>query len=221
MTSKKEQVRSCMREMLKVYLDPVLLPHGFERGPKSMVYRRKLDQTHQEIDFTPAVSPRYRPGAEAHINASFTVRMPQVGEEARGFVDQKALGWQGPECALDEVIGQPLAFCSPNREDHSAAQKWYAAVPDDYRGLGPVIGSFVEAHVIALLNEIRGPKDFIRLYENKDPRILIAKDHWVLVAAAYRVIGNYIKARDTLYKYFGQPWRLERFPEMYEKVGRP
>ncbi|MCX2784216.1 hypothetical protein OQJ46_14580 [Microbulbifer thermotolerans] len=198
-------------EMLNGPVDQALSKYNFKRRRGSLVYKRKLVESIQEIDFITEFFPRYEQGAEAHIHPFFVWKIPLVSKEALRLVNgNKMLLANAP----DIVLKQPIEISAP-KEYH---ERWFTKSAEDYSRVGVAICSFIEQWLVELLERLQGIDDLLEAYESSD-NCLLKQQHWyVYVTAAYLLKGEREKARSVMESHLGNPGLKKRYSAVYDNI---
>lgn len=200
--------KASLLNMLEGSVDQALLAHSFKRRNGSTVYKRKLIESIQEIDFVADFFPRYESGAEAHIHPVLTWKIPVVSEEALRLVGgNKMLLANAP----DLLLKQPIEICAP-KEHHD---RWFTKKQDDYVLVGNSICAFMEKWAYGLLNDIQTVNDLVNAYESSDSRLLKQQHWYVFVVAAYLLQGECEKAKSVMEEHLGNPGLKKRYAAVY------
>jgi len=207
-------IKEAKANLLKVLDGPVdqfLLKLGFKRRKGSLVYKKKLSEAVQEIEFVTDYFPRYENGAEAHIHPVFIWRIPSVSEEALKLVNgNKMLLANAPNILLK----QPIEIFAP-KESH---ERWFTKDKEDYHNVGAAICSFIDEWLANLLESMQGIDDLLMAYET-DNALLLKQQHWyVFVTAAYLLKGLPEKAHLVMEEHLGNPGLRKRYSAVYDNL---
>lgn len=210
MTALKVAKPKLLAALAKVVDEPLSL-QGYSRGKNGLIYKRKLNDSVQEINFIADWYPRYRPGAEAFIHPVFLVSMPKINKLGLYLVngDKFLLG------GARYVAGQPIEFTVSKEK-----RPIYFATGE--KGFVEVCGSilaFLRRTVLPLLDELSTPADLVRVYESNDPRVWKQK-HWhVYIAAAYCELGTIEKAREVINEQFASLGLRRQYSMVFESLA--
>jgi len=196
--------------MLAEIIDPVLFEKGFKRSAKSTVYKRKLDEASQEINFWTYFSPRYDSHA-AHIYPSAVFKIPQLGAEASRLIGEDKMWLPGDP---DIVMGDPIDMCAPNEHHES----WYATTMEDFIAAGLSIRTFMEKWLYGLLSDLQNTDGLIKLYESDDSRLRRTERLIIYFAAAYSLKGDKEKALGVMEKHLGRLGSRKRYAAVYRSL---
>lgn len=203
-----KSAKANLLEMLDGPVDQALSKYNFKRRKGSLVYKRKLAESIQEIDFVTDFFPRYEQGAEAHIHPFFVWKIPSVSEEALRLVNgNKMLLANAP----DILLKQPIEISAP-KENH---ERWFTKSADDYSQIGVAICSFMEQWLVDLLESLQSIDDLLEAYESSDDRLLKQQHWYVYVTAAYMLKGEREKARSVMESHLGNPGLKKRYSAVY------
>ncbi|MEP3581584.1 MAG: hypothetical protein ABJN36_06350 [Cyclobacteriaceae bacterium] len=206
-----KSAKANLLEMLDGPVDQALSKYNFKRRKVSLVYKRKLAESIQEIDFVTDFFPRYEQGAEAHIHPFFVWKIPSVSEEALRLVNgNKMLLANAP----DILLKQPIEISAP-KENH---ERWFTKSADDYSQIGVAICSFMEQWLVDLLESLQSIDDLLEAYESSDDRLLKQQHWYVYVTAAYMLKGEREKARSVMESHLGNPGLKKRYSAVYDNL---
>lgn len=206
-----KSARANLLNMLGGPVDQALSEYDFKRRKGTLVYRRKLEESIQEIDFVTDFFPRYEQGAEAHIHPFFVWKIPSVSEEALRLVNgNKMLLANAP----DILLKQPIEISAPT-EKH---ERWFTKNADDYLQTGMAICSFIEQWLVDLLGALKNVDDLLEAYESSDDRLLKQQHWYVYVTAAYFLKGKLEKARSVMESHLGNPGLRKRYSAVYDNL---
>lgn len=207
----KNLIKESLLNMLEGPVDQALFALGFKRRKGSTVYKKKLSESVQEIDFVTDYFPRYEVGAEAHIHPMFVWKIPAVSEEALKLVGgNKMLLANAP----DILLKQPIEVCAP-KEHH---ERWFTKEQNDYALIGNSICSFMEKWLYGLLDDMQTVSDLLVAYESSDSRLLKQQHWYVFVTAAYLLKDEHEKAKAVMEKHLGNPGLKKRYAAVYEHL---
>ncbi|WP_404395814.1 hypothetical protein [Pseudoalteromonas phenolica] len=206
-----KEAKTNVLKMLDGPVDQALLELGFKRRKGSLVYKKKLLESIQEIEFVTDYFPRYEDGAEAHIHPVFVWKIPSVSEEALKLVSgNKMLLANAP----DILLKQPIEICAP-KENH---ERWFTKGEEDYPKVGIAICSFIEKWLVDLLESMQGIDDLLKAYESSNA-FLLKQQHWyVFVTAAYMLRGAPEKAKLVMEEHLGNPGLRKRYSAVYDNL---
>lgn len=197
--------------MLEEFVDQPLSTKGFKRRKGSTIYKRKLTDSIQEVDFVADFFPKCELGAEAHIHPVFIWKIPSVTDEAVRLVGgNKMLLANAP----DIILKQPIEICAP-KDSHT---RWFAKSSEDYMLLGNSICSFIEEWLYDLLESLQNADDLIKSYEVSDERLLKQQHWYIFVSAAYSLKDEIDKAKSVMVAHLGNPGLRKRYSSVYERL---
>ena len=192
-------------------VDEPLRSEGFTRGKNGLIYKRKLNDSVQEISFVSDWYPRYHPGAEAHLYPTFLVRMPEVTKLAIEFVrgEVRLLG------GATLIVNQPVEHAAPKGE----RPQWYPTGEKEFVQACRSIVSFMRQWVFPLLSEFSTAEDLVRIHETNDPRVSWQFIWYIYIAAAYCKIGRFEEARKLVNEKFGSPGLRRQYSMVFESLA--
>lgn len=206
-----KQAKANLLKMLDGPVDQALLNLGFKRRKGTLLYRKELPESVQDIEFATDFFPRYEEGAEAHIHPLLVWRIPSVSEEALRLVGgNKMLLANAP----DILLKQPIEVCAP-KENH---ERWFAKGQEDYPKVGITIGSFINKWLIDFLGNMQCIDDLLQAYESSNVYILKQQHWYVFVTAAYMLRGAPDKARMVMEKHLGNSGLRKRYSLVYDNL---
>jgi len=207
----KKLAKENLLNMLEDSVDQALFALGFNRRKESTVYKRKLSESIQEVDFVTDFFPSYEADAEAHIHPVLVWKIPAVSEEALRLVGgNKMLLANAP----DILLKQPIEICAP-KENH---ERWFTKKQDDYVLIGNTICSFMLKWVYSFLNRMQTVNDLLVAYESTDPYFLKQQHWYVFVTAAYVLQGECEKAKLVMEEHLGSPGLKKRYASVYDHL---
>lgn len=196
-------------------VDEPFRSEGFARGKNGLIYKRKLNDSVQEISFASDWYPRYHPGAEAHIYPRFRVMMPEVSKLAIELVRGEVQLLAGVEGAKI-IVNQPIEHVAPKGE----RRQWYATGDEQFVEACESILSFLCKWVLPLLSELSTPGDLVRAYESNDPRITKQIHRYIYIAAAYCELGRIEEAREVVNKQFASLGLRRQYSMVFESLAQ-
>lgn len=203
-----------MQAMLREEVDGLLVDRGFKRSPKSLKYKRKLDESIHHISFEGDIHPRYHRGAEIHVYPKFTWEIPAVTDKVTLLLDNELL----------HVANRPdIAFTAPM--DHMIPEGeraergfWFPMCKDDYLAIGKSVRNFLECRILPVLEELKTVDDLIRIYENPDPRVPFGGHNYVHTSAAYLLKGRPDEALSVMERQFSGLGPRADFASVFEHI---
>ncbi len=193
--------------MMEEEFDEIMNTYGFRRRKNSYTYLREVDTTKQKIEILFFLHPSYQVGALAHIYPWLSVYYPKVNKIAREMISEDSM----IACLKDKTIRQPIQI-------YSNAERWMLKNDKDSNYLSKNIAMFLEKYTIPLLNDLKNVEGFIRMYEQKDKRIIMDDAKYIFVASSYVLQRDYQKGLMVLEKRFGRPGLRERYSLAFEYI---
>lgn len=209
--TKLSDVRAALLQALAMDVDRKFQANGFARGKNSLVYTRKLPEAIQRISFDIDTLPGLPTGKTAHLRPAYQIAMPAVSKAALELVGNDAQLLAG---APEVVLNQPIEFSAP-KDVH---RRWLASEAELYSACSEVF-EFSKIWLFPLLNSLSTSEDLIKLYEDKDPRIVVQNHFYIFVAAAYQLHGDSEKARELALLRFGSPSLRKRYGTLFVSLG--
>ena len=202
------ELKNDLLESLAQVVDHPLRQAGFIRKTGSFIYFRTLNDAEQWITFVMDSHPKCQPGAEAHIHPMLQLAIPKVCETALALVKgDKFLLANAP----DIIVNQPIDCTAP--KDRQV--RWFATGHGQFVSTCEAIKTFIFEWVLPFLSEVTTPADLVKIYENRDMRMM-QQQHWhIRIAAAYKAMGQIGKAREVVQQHFGSPGLRKRYAPLF------
>lgn len=197
---------SCTPEVL----DPILVPLGFRRSPRSLVYSRDFPGATHEFVLSFDSSPRYAPQARMHLVPAVSIRMPEVARTALQMTgDQFRFG------SSDVIIGHQTQNLAPNSEH----RRWFVSDATSCRLALEDIAVFFPRWVEPFLRDYTSPDDLLRQYEAGDKRPIQQHHLFLFVAACYFLRGQRARAAQVLDTHSGKPGLRKIYARAFDSVA--
>lgn len=193
-------------------LDELLKRRSFERGGKSLVYRRSCDRLGQTIDICFDLSPGYEPGAIAHV-------LPQVCIECQEVVpviERMTSGIPTARAFRGRVAGMVLRQQVQNLAPRERRLDWFLYGMDRANTDMHPLKAFVAGWVIPFLEEYSSLESLLVGYERGDWRLPNDNRFHLYVAACYVLHGLPNKGLDLLNRRFGQAGPRKQYAQAFD-----
>ena len=202
----KELLLGCAPEVL----DPVLIPLGFRRPRRGLVYSREFSGTNHELILSFDSSPRYAPTAKMHLVPGVSIKMPAVVRTALQMTgDEFRFG------SSDVVIGHQMQNLAPNCDQ----RRWFVSDATSCRLALGEVATFFSQWVEPFLRDYTSPDDLLRQYEAGDKRPIQQHNFFVFVAACYFLRGRKDRASQVLEKHLGKPGLRKIYARAFDSVA--
>lgn len=176
-----------MLEMLQESIDDVLRDNGFIRKQKFLFYTKKIGTTKQKIIMH---SFSYH-STYIQIYPFYSVSFPRINEVAKEMTKNDTFLHDVICDMKNDTIHQPIQHIAKS-------ESWVLENGKKRTEFVPEIEAFLKQHTIPLLADLACEDNFIKLYENKDKRIVIGDVENIFVASAYVLKKDYKKAFTVL-----------------------
>ena len=206
-------------ESLETYLDTPMAAENFRRGKKSDIYWRRTPDGKQYVYIWS--SKPYRTYEFTIFNPRWSLEFPEV--------NKKAIEMAGDDEYLLFILGakdrDKIIYAGDIRtmlEKTKPWPKWEAETYDEIPDVIKDISKFIQQHLLDFLNETRTIKEYLSVYERKDPRLRVMRHHHfiVYIAAAYLLVGEPEKALRTLDEEITATALRKKFNPVFEYVKR-
>jgi hypothetical protein len=202
--------RELLLKLAPEVLDPVLIPSGFRRSQRSLVYSRSFPRTKQELCLSFDTSPRYAPESKMHLHAAVCIKMAEVAKTACEMTgDSFRFG------RSDIVISQPMDILIPKTEN----RRWLISDYETCRLALEEVAAFFPRWVEPFLRDYTSPDELVRQYEAGDRRPIQQHHFYVFVAACYLLRGQRDKAAQVLARHLGKPGLRKIYGRAFDSVA--
>ena len=206
-------------ESLETYLDAPMAAENFRRGNKSDTYWRRTSDGKQYVFIIPI---KQYPGYDFTIfRVRFGLEFPEV--------KKKAIEMAGNDEYLLFILGAKdrykIIYADDIRtmlEKPKPWPKWEAETYDEVPSVIKDISEFIQQYLLDFLNETKTIKEYLSVYERKDPRLQVKNQYHfiVYIAAAYLLVGEPEKALRTLDEEITATAMRKKFSPVFEYVKR-
>ena len=191
-------------------LDPILMPLGFQRPQRSLVYARDFTGTKHEFSLAFDNNPRYAPQEKMHLLPVVSTRMPEVVRTALQMTgDTFRFG------SSDVVIGHQMQNLAPKGEH----RRWFISDTASCRLALEDVATFFPQWVEPFFQAYTSPDELLRQYEAGDKRPLQQAHFFVFVAACYFLRGQKDRAAQVLDRHLGKPGLRKIYAKAFEAVA--
>lgn len=201
--------------LLESSIDGFLFANGFSRRGKSHVYIRSKDGVKQKIDLSMQLSPSYGNGAFAHVIPYYSILFKDVEkvfkEMVQGMFEYSIVVASKDSFTIHRQI--QLGY-------KAEYEYWFIKSDTNILDLGAKIRTFIEDHTLPFLNDYMSVEDLISGYEHQDKRVSMDDLHYVQIASAYVVVGDYENGMAVLEKRFGNKGNRERYKIAFDYISR-
>ncbi len=206
------EVKSMLRGVIAVDLDPFMETHGFKRSRQAMHYRRRVAAGTQELAIHFDCRPRYEPKALAHVLPSVRFCFPEVGRSLLEMIG----GDVSLVSAPDVTFGSTIFNIAPKGN----YAPWYVY---DGQSAAKVVREarlFIDRWAIPFFADYARITDLTRGYETDDERLrAFGRVFYFRVAAAYLLLGMPDRAMQVLEERFGKLGPRRQYARIFEFVA--
>ena len=197
-------VKKILSNMLEESTDQVMFMHGFKRRRSSFFYSRTIGTTKQKIEIISFSHPSYHPGALAHVYPWLSVSFPAVNEIASEMVEENLIA-----NLKDITIRQPVQI-------YSDSECWVLMSDMESEKIAENMNKFFIEYTVPMLDDLGSVCDYIKLYEQKDKRLIMDDRQHIFVASAYVLEGDYEKAKGVLENRFGKTGVRKKYASAFD-----
>lgn len=191
-------------------LDQVLVPLGFRRPPRSLIYSRSFPRTKHELSLHFDSSPQYATEARMHLLPSICIRMSEVAKTALEMTGNSHLFGRS-----NVIIGHQIQNLAPKSE----RRLWLICDTNSCQFALKEVAALFPRWVEPFLQDYTSPDDLLRQYEAGDKRPIQQHNFFIFVAASYVLRGERAIAAGVLDRHLGKPGLRKVYAKAFDYVA--
>jgi hypothetical protein len=209
----KDDIKAQLIANLEELVDPFMISRDFKRARRSLVYKRSIGDTKQQIDVNLEMHPRDRPDSVAALYPFMEVRIPEVDKILKDMVgDDRGL--------LEGITGgtskQPIGFTSGKAHPG----RWFIFQADSVPGAVEDMQGFLKKWAMPLLDNYATPEDILTEDEKENPRVNHDRAQVLRVVASAIACERSSYARNRMDKAFSGAGARRRYQKVFDYIEK-